>query len=273
MTVRPRRSPGCPPADEVSRSVPQRVYCTAGEYNRPMEWVVTLSGGSYTLGELAKVFDTPDLCIQRENGGFNLRSEKFRDFTSHEEVQDHVNEILPALNSATKLTPLDSHTPIEVGSISRIDDDGTRHAYVTMTSSIVVSATCSVTVIRADGTIEEDRPAAPVVIWFEISKRDPHVAWALRLIGDDFETYSGLYKVYEAIEGDVGSIPRKGWCTETELKRFKRTANSPEALGVDARHGEMIPAPPDPMSPSTAKSLIRRLLDEWFEEKRAQYGL
>ena len=124
----------------------------------------------------------------------------------------------------------------------------------------------------ADGTIEEDCPAEPVVAWLELSKRDAHVKRALYLIKDEFETRSGLYKVYEVIQEDVGNIPKKGWCNLAELKRFKQTANSPEALGVDARHGEMIPAPPDPMSLSSAKSLIRRLLDEWFKEKRTHYG-
>ncbi len=113
----------------------------------------------------------------------------------------------------------------------------------------------------------------PVVTWVELSKKDPHVAWVLRLIGYDFETWSGLYKIYEAIEADVGNIPRKGWCTKTELRKFKQTANSPEALGVHARHGKVIQAPPDPVSLSSAKSLIRRLLNEWFKMKRAQSDL
>ena len=267
------RMPWMASCHEFCRSVPQRVYYTAGEYDRSMEWVVTLSGGAHALEELSKEFDTPDLSIRRENGEFNLRSKGFGNLTSHEEVQESVTKILPALNGATKLAALGPYTPITTGSISRINDDGTRHAYITMTSSIVVSATCSVTVIHADGTIEEDRPAAPVVTWFELSKRDARVKWALRLIENDFETWPGLYKIYEVIEEDIGYIPRKGWCTETELKRFKRTANSPEALGVHARHGKMSSPPPDPVSLSSAKSLIRKLLDNWFEEKRAQYNL
>jgi len=153
-----------------------------------MEWVVTLSGGTHALEELSKVFDTPDLCIQRENNGFNLRFEGFRDFASHEEVQESVTKILPALNGATKLAPLGSHTPIKIGSISRINDDGTRHTYVTATISIAASFTCSATVIHADGTIEESHPAEPVVAWLELSKRDAHVKRALYLIEDDFET-------------------------------------------------------------------------------------
>ncbi len=114
-----------------------------------MEWVVTLSGGAHALQELVKVFDTPDLCIQRENGGFILRSKGFRDFASQEEVWESVAKILCALNGATKLAALGSHTPVTIGPISRINDDGTRHAYVTMTSSISVSHTCSVTTIHA----------------------------------------------------------------------------------------------------------------------------
>lgn len=238
-----------------------------------MEWVVTLSGSAQLLEELSKVFNSPDLCIQKEHDAFVLKSRDFADLGSYDQVRDHTTEILTSLNGAAKLS-LGSGSPIKIGSISEIRGDGTRHAYITMTSSIVVSATCSVTVIHADGTIEEDRPAAPVVTWFELSKRDARVKWALRLIENDFETWPGLYKIYDVIEEDVGYIPRKGWCTETELKRFKRTANSQGALDVHARHGWMdSPPPAHPMPFSSAESLIRRLLDKWFEVKKAQYGL
>ena len=190
-----------------------------------------------------------------------MRSKGFGNFTSHEEVQESVTKILPALNGATKLAALGSYTPITIGSISEIRDDGTKFAYLSATSSVVASVTCSITVIHADGTIEEDLPAAPVVTWFELSKRDARVKWALRLIENDFETWSGLYKIHEVIKGDVGNIPRKGWCTETELKRFKRTANNQGALDVHARHGKMDSPPPDPMSYPSAKSLIWKLLE------------
>ena len=225
------------------------------------------------LRDLTKAFDTPDICIREENDGFTLRSERFRELTSHEEVRDHVAKILPALNGATKLV-LGFNTPVTIGSIAKIRDDGTRHTYVFARLAVApVTVMVDVKIERADGTTEEFHQAEPVVAWLKLSKRDAHVAWALRLIWDDFKTYPGLYKIYEAIEADVGSIPGKGWCTNTELKRFKRTANSPGALGVRARHGAMGSPPPDPMSLSSAKSLIRRLLNEWFKMKRAQYGL
>ncbi len=247
------------------------VYHIAGKYDRSMEWLVTLSGSAHALEELSKVYDTPDLRIQKEHNEFHLRSRDFSDFVSYEEVRDHTNEILTLLNGATKLA-LGSHTPITIGSISKIRDDGTRHVYISVTSSVVISATCSTTVTHVDGTIEEFHPADPVITWLELSKRDAHVRRALYLIENDFETWSGLYKVYEVIQEDVGNIPKMGWCTLAELKRFKQTANSPEALGVDARHGEMIPAPSDPMSLSSAKILISKFLREWLKEKEVQYG-
>jgi len=106
-----------------------------------------------------------------------------------------------------------------------------------------------------------------------LSKRDKRVKRALHFIENDFETGPGLYKVFEVIREDAGNIVKKGWCTEAELKRFTQTVNSPEALGVNARHGKTIPAPSDPMSLSSAESLIRNLLSKWLKEKKVQHGL
>lgn len=238
-----------------------------------MEWVVTLSGDVYTLEELSKVFSSSDISIQKEQDAFVLRSRDFADLISDDQVRDHATEILTSLNGAAKLA-LGSCSPIVIEDISKIRDDGTRHVYVSATSSVVVSATCSVSLIHADGTIEEFHPADPAITWMDLSKRDRHVKRALHLIANDFETWYGLYKIYEVIEGDVGNIPERGWCTKAELKRFKLTANSPEALGVNARHAvKTIPAPPDPMSLASAEFLIRRLMSGWLTEKKGQHGL
>ena len=116
-------------------------------------------------------------------------------------------------------------------------------------------------------------PQIPPIIWMALSKRDAHVKKALRLIENDFETWYGLYKVFEIIRQDAGNIVKRGWCTEAELRRFTQTANSPDALGLNARHAKTIPAPPDPMSLSSAASFIRKLMSAWLEEKKVQHDL
>jgi hypothetical protein len=202
-----------------------------------------------------------------------LKSRDFADLGSYDLVRDHTTEILTSLNGAAKLS-LGSGSPIKIGSISEIRDDGTRHTYA---SAAVVGAsatlTCSVVVIHADGTIEESHPADPAITWMALSRKDAHVKKALRLIENDFETWYGLYKVFEIIREDAGNIVKRGWCTEAELKRCTQTANSPEALGLTARHAKTIPAPPDPMSLTSAKSFIQKLMNAWLEEKKAQHGL
>ncbi len=239
-----------------------------------MEWIVTLSGSTHILEELSKVFDTPDICIQKENSNFVLRSKDFINFTSDDQVRESTDAMLALLNGASKLN-LGYHPPITIEHISRIYDDGKRHCHVLLEPEpILVSAVCSVvTVIHSDGTTEELHPADPVVTWVALSKRDTHVKYALCLIENDFETWYGLYKVFEVIRGDIGDIAKKGWCTQGELKRFTQTANSAEAVGLNARHAKHIPVPSDPMSLSSAKSFIRKLVDEWLKEKRIQYGL
>jgi hypothetical protein len=60
----------------------------------------------------------------------------------------------------------------------------------------------------------------------------------------------------------------KGWVTNRQVDRFKRTANSQKAIGDKARHGKDPYEPPtEPLSLSEARALIDGLLKVWLDEK------
>jgi hypothetical protein len=80
-----------------------------------------------------------------------------------------------------------------------------------------------------------------------------------------------LYRIFEVIAADVGgldAIASYGWASKASMKLFKRTACSPGAVGLDARHGtDSTPAPSKPMVISEARNLINAIIRAWLQIK------
>ncbi len=62
-----------------------------------------LSGNANILEEISKVFDMPEICIQKDHDVFVLKSKDFANLISHDQVRDHATEILTSLIGAAKL--------------------------------------------------------------------------------------------------------------------------------------------------------------------------
>lgn len=237
-----------------------------------MEWIVTLSGDNHFLEELSKSFNGAEICIQKENGNYVLKSDRFADLSTEQDVRDHAEKLLQLLKGPAKLA-LGNGPAIKIDHILQIREDGTKHYFVHVTEYITLSCSAEVTVFNVDGTVEEHHPADAAAHWVSLSQKDPAVKMMFDQVSDDFENWHGLYNVFDIIREDVGDIPRKGWCDAGELRRFTQTANSKEAVGVKARHGKWISAPSNPMSVSEAKGLMKNIITEWLQEKAILYGL
>lgn len=242
------------------------------EQDRTMEWIVTLSGDNHLLEELSKSFSSADICIQKENGNYVLKSDRFAELSAEQDVRDHAEKLLQLLKGPAKLA-LGNGPAIKINHILQICEDGTRHCFVHLSECVMLSCSVDVRITNPDGTVEEHHPADATVDWVSLSQKDPAVKMMFDQVSDDFENWHGLYNVFDIIREDVGDIPRKGWCDAGELKRFTQTANSKEAVGVKARHGKWISAPCNPMSLSEAKGLMKKIITEWLQEKAIRYGL
>jgi hypothetical protein len=78
-----------------------------------------------------------------------------------------------------------------------------------------------------------------------------------------------LYKIFEVIEGDVGRlIIDLKWMSKAQKTRFTQTAQSPQVIGDEARHGRQKEQPPkNPMPIQEAIDLITRITHEWINYK------
>jgi len=106
-----------------------------------------------------------------------------------------------------------------------------------------------------------------------LAQEDPDVARALRLVDLAFAQPEHLdwtmaYCALEVVEEDAKSRgldgPSLGWWSKTERENFRATANSPNALGVRARHGKRSGVAEPRMNEMEAAWYVRRVVARWL---------
>jgi len=235
-----------------------------------VEWEVDIIGDPTDLQMLSEAMGDSDISILERDGAFVLRSTEFDSLQDANAIRTRAQEIVISLSGLSRVL-LDTHRPIKVGSVMMLRDDGTKNVFIQVEPiSVRARMRANLSITRADGTVEHHSPADPLRNQMEVAGQDPAVAKALRLRNADVLSWVDLYRIYEVVEGDVGRshIVASGWVKDSEISRFKHTANSVAASGDQARHGKESTQPPkNPMSLSQAKTLIDGLLKAWITSK------
>jgi hypothetical protein len=237
-----------------------------------MTWIVQLAGDTSDLAALAQSFTGRDFNISHDGQGYVLASARFAPSDSAKDVHQKAQEMVHILNGASCLG-LDAKQPITVGSVHRRGEDGRPDIHVFLESQSLQLRTTppTVRINRADGTVGVSHPADRVREWSALALSDDAVANVLRILASGSLDWVNLYRIWEIIAKDVGgldSIDSKGWSSKAAMKLFKRTANSPGALGLEARHGAETKDPPaKPMELSEARTLINSIIHAWLRAK------
>jgi hypothetical protein len=235
-------------------------------------WYVQLIGDQLDLSTLAQSLAQGPVRISREGDDYYL---VIADVGSEQEpraVMARANEIVELINGAASLA-LDTIPTLRTGSIHLRREDGGRHHFLLAEAGVLRLRGFAPTIVvsRSDGSVEVSRPADPVADWFALARDDETVANVLRLLGASSNGWVNLYRIFEIIAADVGgigAIADRGWGARSSMGLFKRTANSPGAVGLEARHGSETTDPPkDPMNLNEAQALVRRIADLWLKSK------
>jgi hypothetical protein len=113
------------------------------------------------------------------------------------------------------------------------------------------------------GTAEENPAAARAIQLVDLMLRDAdQISWSA--------AYAALEIVRHELRGHGAKGHQLGWWTKGELKNFTATANSPEVLGVAARHGKPSGLSEARMSANEASWFIRRVVALWLVSPYAQ---
>jgi hypothetical protein len=241
--------------------------------SRDVNRKLQLDGHAEELQCLAKMFNSPGthggLCVwSSEHGTYYLHAPELEKLTDVRTVFKRGKVLVGRLNGlgvlkfgafrpvwAAAVSQAAPATHFSVGSINPPNDALLAYLDYTPNRPPVMNATVGPMVA-----------ALPLVeAWADVADRyAPHVDDALLLLSLAIraEDWRMLYVVYEIVEDLVGKRKvGKLRASITQIKSFKRTANSRRALGTQARHGHSRHVPPKrPMTFTQAKALIRELL-------------
>lgn len=237
-------------------------------------WAVQLSGDQSDLAALAQSLNGSDVNVSHDGQDYILTSSQFALIDEAEGVHQKAEEIVAVLNGAARLA-LDTMQAIRVGSVHRRREDGKRELFVFVESATIQLRAFAPTIklTHANGSVEEFHPADPVKYWVRLASENQAVSNVFRILASGTLEWVNLYRIFEIILLDIGRldlIAKNGWATKASMNLFKRTANSPGALGLEARHGADKTQPPaHPMPISEARALINSIIHAWLRSKNA----
>lgn len=235
-------------------------------------WVVQLAGDASDLAALAQSLTGNDINISHDGQDYVLMSDQFTAGDDVSAVRQKAEGLVAVLNGASRLA-LDAINSIRVGAVYRRREDGKRDIFVFPEPAVIRFRAFAPTVklTHADGTVEEFHPADPVKQWASVALSNDAVANVFRIFAGGTLDWVNLYRIVEIVASDVGgldAIDANGWATKSSMRLFKQTANSPGALGLDARHGAETTQPPKhPMTISEARSLVNSIVHAWLRSK------
>ena len=229
------------------------------------DWIVRLQGDAFDLEGLPDLFEGTSYRVFKEGEHYYLWSSEFQNLADAYSVHERAVATLEVLNGAAAAI-LNNARPIDVGAVVHIDAEGTRKASVFASAHSVVRTRARATVEVTGGKIRRESGKH-----WELDRviSDEKVQRALRIFGTVPRNWPSLYNVFEIIQSDVGGgMVKLRWTTTGELRRFKHSANSPAAVGRDARHGFDKDEPPEnPMTLTEANGFIVGILRRWLNWK------
>ena len=233
-------------------------------------WMIEVGGEKFDLQELLRLNSLSDLSIEEENGRFYLRAAEFNSYSDAHDVLNRGIEILSVINGIAQIE-IANWENVKVIGVARDEANDTRTQFVFPLSFRGRSRmSVNATVVKADGSIDISTQST-FESFLQIARREASIEKALRIYGSREHSWSNLYIIYEIIESSAGGksvIVNNGWISNSQIEKFKRTANSVTVAGDNARHGKENTDPPSqPMLLSEADSLMESLLREWLLTK------
>ncbi len=203
---------------------------------------------------------------------YYLVAELFEEVSRAEEdcahkIRDLAMDLLEQINGSAALFVGDFH-PIEVHGVCYLNSNGKLDQYVMPAGISSRARIGSPTIVVAGASPTE--PPRPVAEVLQVAEHDSNVRRVLRFWSSGARNWAALYKIHEIIREDVGKGGKElieDWFPD--WKCFRDTANSPEILGDDARHGVPKNDPPEnPLSIEEARHAVQTLIRKWLQHKQ-----
>jgi len=233
-----------------------------------MAWEVKITGAPSDLRLLAEAFGNPERTIVERESEFFLGGTDFDHLDDAVAVRDKAREVISSVSGASRLF-LGAKRPLEVDQVVRVDEEGRRHPTVFPGPAVLTLCVppISLSVTRADGTVERHLPADPVVAAAHRASGSEAVRKVLRLRDRDELVWVNLTVIAEVIQADGFKLSRPD---QDDLNRLTSSANHPEVAGDLALHGAPSWDPPPEhkrMKLREARALIDRIIRDWLASR------
>lgn len=231
-----------------------------------VKYLIQLKGRNSDLFRLSKNFSNKEFQVIKENDSFYLTSSEFNCQHEVDDVYHLSCQIIKKVNSVSNVL-YGKNPEIFPETVYQVQEDGTRVGF-TYLSGTIEAGQCDVYITQIKGCQVINSQAESFTNWFDI-QNDKNVDRILELFNN--KTWVNLYQIYEIIESEVGNKIYKdqdGWTSKNKITQFTRTANSPDCIGNQSRHGvQKTDPPPNPMSLQDAQLLIRSIIEKWLNWK------
>lgn len=223
-------------------------------------WLIQLEGDQMDLDEFPYWFPNGDVYAIEENGTFYLVGPAFEMLSEPDQVHEAALQAVHEFYGIASLLWSSLRRP-EVGIVFREDERGKREGSAFLSGSATLRSKARGTLTTGGGAQHRRSPTTARLL-LSGSWRDKHIRTALDLWADPLRTWPRLYLVLEVIEKYLGQeVQDVKFCSRKERERFRRSANSMEIAGKDARHARRMHQPPKyPMRLPEATEFIRGLL-------------
>lgn len=229
-------------------------------------WWARLAGERLDLDALVAL-RVKGIEVRRLDDRYYLRAEAFADVGESSDVVRVAEEIVGVLNGAARVEH-GNRREVRIDAATRVHEDGRIENFVNLAATITGRSRLTVTLATGRGSQSTQSVAARVAA---NALHDADRVRAVTIFGRDELDWRDLFYVFEVAEAALGTaLYDDGTISRAAIRRFTHTAQSPAALGEEARHGRERTEPPaNPMPFDEARSLVARILKVWLGSQDA----
>lgn len=236
-----------------------------------MEWHFRLEGNDFDIKGFRDLVRDEVAFHEDDNGRVFLVMDLAYGASDSTLAMSAAEERLAQLNALAQIIHGD-HENVRIGSISFKDaSGGASHQYIMGRAGIRGRSRVGGTglVVTSSSSGMPPQPPAKLIgdRLLDAVSKDAHFERALYLLGSLQLNWRGLYMVLEAAEdahGGERGLTAKNWVPAGQIKNFKDTANSYNAIKSDARHGSTATGSPyAKIAIEDALTMVRTILEKW----------
>jgi hypothetical protein len=237
-----------------------------------MEELLNLEGADMDLRQLSQSYPTGPVRVEEREDTYYLVMESDIQRDDADILADSA-KVLATMVAIMLTDGANFRSPTIHGITKMLDGKLVTIVNITVSALARSAMFVNVRLIGPDGEIVQNKGPTQDQITFQLARTNEPLRRALVIYGSLPHTWINLYKVLDAIRdgnGGMDGLKAKNFVPASDIEKFKATANSYKALGLEARHGLDEGVPAARMTLQEAQEMFRKLFQAWINELKKQ---